>query len=164
MKAFDISEDLTVGSPSLAQRRSSSLLPFLGMRFTYSRHARFDAPGKSLRGPCCCGCRNPLVVFERKATLEIRLESSRAAPNVPRAVRILGAQEILNAAAMRQAGGAEEPALTQSMQGHTGGMRVAAEIWVACPSAIAPLLGEQRICHPLDCIFPDARRGKSKQL
>src|SRR5262249_56242243 len=78
--------------------------------------------------------------------------------------RILGAQEILNAAAMRQAGGAQEPTLTQSMQGHTGGMRVAAQIWVACPSAIAPLLGEQRICHFLSCIFPDACRGKSKQL
>ena len=134
------------------------------MRFTYSSRGSFDAPSKSLRGPCCCGGGNPLVVFERKAALEIWLESSGAAPNVPRAVRILGAQQILNAAAMRQAGGAQEPALTQSMQGHTGGMRLAAEIWVACPSAIAPLLGEQRICHPLDCIFPDACRGKSKQL
>src|SRR5262252_1490885 len=117
------------------------------MRFRYSSRGSFDAPGKSLRRPSCCGRRNPLIVFERKAALEIRLESSRAAPNVPRAVRILGAQEILNAAAMRQTGGAQEPALTQTMQGHTGGMRVAAEIWVACPSAIAPLLGEQRICH-----------------
>jgi hypothetical protein len=86
-----------------------------------------------------------LIVFERKTALEISLESNRAAPNVPGAVRILGAQEILNAASMRQAGGAQEPALTQSMQGHTGGMRVAAEIWVASPSAIAPLLGEQRV-------------------
>src|SRR5690242_11078120 len=135
------------------------------MRFTQSSRGSFDAPGKCLRGPSCCGGRNPLVVFERKTALEIRLESSRAAPNVPRAVRILGAQEILNAAAMRQAGGAQEPALTQSMQGHTGGVRVAAEICVACPSAIAPLLGEQRICHFLNYIFfPDACRRKSKQL
>jgi hypothetical protein len=43
-------------------------------------------------------------------------------------------------------------------------MRVAVEIWVSSPSAIAPLLGEQRICHLLHHIFPDARRGKSKQL
>ena len=134
------------------------------MPFTYSSRGSLDAPGKSLRGPCCCGGRNPLIVFERKAALEIGLESSGAAPNVPRAVWILGAQEILNAAAMRQAGGAQEPALTQSVQGHAGRMRVAAEIWVACPSAIAPLLGEQRICHPFDCLFPDAGRGKSKQL
>ena len=134
------------------------------MRFTYSSRGSSDAPGKSLRGPSCCGGRNPLVVFEWKTALEIRLESSRAAPDVPRAVWILGAQEILNAAAMRQAGGAQEPALKQSMQGHTGGMRVAAEIWVACPAAIAPLLGEQRICHFLNCIFPDACRRKSKQL
>src|SRR5438309_512449 len=102
------------------------------MRFTYSRRGTFDAPGKSLRGPSCCGGRNPLMVFERKTALEIRLESSRAARNVPRAVRILGAQEILNAPAMHHAGGAQEPGLTQSMQSHTRGMRIAAEIWVAC--------------------------------
>src|SRR5262245_60175595 len=105
------------------------------------RLLQIDTPGKRLRGPCCCSSRNPLIVFERKTALEIRLESSRAAPNVPRAVRIPGAQEILDAAAMRQAGGAQEPALTQRVQGHASGMRVAAEIWVACPSAIAPLLG-----------------------
>src|SRR5215475_14769339 len=107
------------------------------MRFTYSSRGSFDAPGKSLRGPSCCGGRNPLVVFERKTALEIRLESSRAAPNVPRAIRILGAQEVLNAAPMRQAGGVQEPGLTQGVQDHAGGMRVAAEIRVACPSAIA---------------------------
>src|SRR5215471_2368747 len=134
------------------------------MRFTYSSRGSFDAAGKSLRGPCCCGGGNPLVVFERKAALEIGLEWNCAAPNVPGAVWILGAQQILNAAAMRQAGGAQEPGLAQSMQGNPGGMRVATEIWVSCPSAIAPLLGEQRICHPLDHIFPDACRGKSKQL
>ena len=134
------------------------------MRFTYSSRGTFDAPGKSLRGPSCCGGRNPLVVFERKAALEIRLESNRAAPNVPRSVWILGAQQILHATAVRQVGGAQEPALAQSMQGHPGGMRVAAEIWVACPSAIAPLLGEQRICHFLNCIFPDPCRRKSKQF
>src|SRR5215831_1044005 len=125
------------------------------MRFTQSRRGRFDAPGKSLRGPSCSGGRNPLVVFERKAALEIRLESSCPAPNVPRAVWILRAQQILHATAMRQIGDAQEPGLTQSMQGHTGGMRVAAEIRVACPPAIAPLLGEQRVCHLLNCIFPD---------
>ena len=133
------------------------------MRFTQSSR-RFDAPRKSLRGPCCCGCRNPLVVFERKAALEIGLEWNRAAPNVPGAVWILGVQQILHSTAMRQVGGAQEPGLTQRMQGHPGGMRVAAEIRVACPSAIAPLLGDQRICHPLDCIFPDAGRRESKQL
>ena len=61
-------------------------------------------------------------------------------------VWILGAQQILNVTAMRQAGGAQEPGLKQIMQGHTGGTCVAAEIWVACPSAVAPLLSEQRIC------------------
>ena len=139
-------------------------MPFVRMRFMHSSRGSSDAPGKRLRGPCCCGCRNPLIVFEGKAALKIRLDSSRAAPNVPGAVRILGAQEILNAAAMRRAGGAQEPAFTQSMQGHSGGMGVAAEIWVAWPSAIAPLLGEQRICHSLNCIFSDACRRKSKQL
>lgn len=134
------------------------------MRFTNSNSVRFDAPGKSLRGPSCCGGRNPLIVFERKTALEIRLESNGPAPDVPGSVWILGAQQILHATAMRQAGGAQEPALTQSMQGHTGGMRVAVEIWVACPSAIASLLGEQRICHFLNCIFPDTCRRKSKQL
>src|SRR5437879_12526948 len=114
------------------------------MRFTYSSLGSFDAPGKSLRGPSCCSGRNPLIVVERKAALEIRLESSGAAPNVPRAVWILGAQQISHATAMRQVGGAHEPGLTQSVQGHTGRMRVAAEIWVSSPSAIAPLLGEQR--------------------
>src|SRR5262249_31723924 len=137
---------------------------FLRMRFTYSSRGSFDAPGKRLRGPCCCGGRNPLIVFERKTALEIRLESRPAGPNVPGAVSIPGAQEILNAAAMRQAGGVQEPALTQRVQGHAGGMRVAAEIWVSCPSAIAPLLGEQRICHLFNCIFPRACRRKSKQL
>jgi hypothetical protein len=134
------------------------------MRFTYSSRGSFDAPGKGLRGPSCCGGRNPLIVFERKSALEIRLESNRATPDVPGSVWILGAQEILNATAMRQVGGAQEPGLAQSMQGNPGGMRVAAEIWVACPSAIAPLLGEQRICHFPNCIFPDACRRKSKQL
>ena len=105
-----------------------------------------------------------MVVFERKSALEIRLESNRAAPNVPGSVWILGAQEILNATAMRQVGGAQEAGLAQGVQGKSGGMRVAAEIRVACPSAIAPLLGEQRICHFPDCIFPDACRRKSKQL
>jgi hypothetical protein len=105
-----------------------------------------------------------LIVFERKAALEIRLESNRAAPNVPGSVWILGAQEILNSTAMRQVGGAQEPGLAQGVQGKSGGMRVAAEIRVACPSAIAPLLGEQRICHFPDCIFPDACHRKSKQL
>src|SRR3954451_10578123 len=144
--------------------RSSSFRLFLHMRFTYSSLGSFDAPGKSLRGPSCCSGRNPLVLFERKAALEIGLESSGAAPNVPGAVWITGAQQILHSTAVRRAVGVQEPALTQSVQGHAGGMGVAAEIWVACPSAIAPLLGEQRICHPLDCIFPDACRGKSKQL
>src|SRR4051794_37907657 len=104
------------------------------MRFTYSSRGRFDAPGKSLRGPSCCGGRNPLVVFERKAALEIGLEWNCAAPNVPGAVWILGAQQILHTPAVRQVGGAQEPGLAQSMQGNPGGMRVAAEIWVACPS------------------------------
>ena len=67
-----------------------------------------------------------MVVFEWKVALEIRLESSGAAPNVPRAVWILGAQQILNVTAMRQAGGAQEPGLKQIMQGHTGGTCVAA--------------------------------------
>jgi hypothetical protein len=41
---------------------------------------------------------------------------------------------------MRQVGGAQEPGLTKGMQGRTGGMRVAAEIRLASPSASAPLL------------------------
>jgi hypothetical protein len=105
-----------------------------------------------------------LVVFEGEVALEIRLESSSAASDVPGAVRVLGAQQIFNTTAVCRSGGAQEPTLKQSMQGQAGGMRVASEIRVACPSAIAPLLREQRICHPLDCIFPDACRGKSKQL
>jgi hypothetical protein len=53
-----------------------------------------------------------LVVFERKTALEIGLESSGAAPNVPRAVWILGAEQMLYATAVRRAVGAQEPGLT----------------------------------------------------
>jgi hypothetical protein len=135
------------------------------MRFTYSSRGSFDAPGKSLRGPSCCGGRNPLIVFERKSALEIRLESNRAAPNVPGSVWILGAQQILNATAMRQVGGAQEPGLAQGVQGKSGGMRVAAEIRVACPSAIAPLLGEQRIRHfPLSRPLPPKEQAIGRHV
>ena len=103
-------------------------------------------------------------MFERKAAIEIWLESGGAAPNVPGAVWILGAQQILNATAMRCTVGAQETALAEGMQGHAGGMRVAAEIRIASPPATTPLLDEQRIRHLLHCIVPDACRRQSKQL
>src|SRR5271157_874984 len=86
--------------------------------------------------------RNPLIVVVREAALEIRLEPGGPRLHVPGAVRLLDAQQILDAMAVDGVAG-RHAGLVERVERLAGGIRVAGEVVGLAPSAIGALQSDQ---------------------
>ena len=85
-------------------------------------------------------CRgDPLIVIEREAALEIRLDFDRPAPNVPGAIGILSIQQKAHALLIPGTVNREETAFAQCVQRFACRERIAGEIRIPRPAAVLAL-------------------------